>query len=240
MSRNTLSGKKASSGQWIQPSGDCLEEIRGGLPCLQGGELRAEFNDRGRRAGIAESFISSGGSGHFSAEEDEVEAADAHQNEAIAQIVAGVDVVSGAAQEFPKINHDVGVAIDAQDTASGGAGLFEVSGRAIEGGDSVVLAIVTIEELGEVRHVEDFTEMIGDIAEFEVAFCLPGATERADHGSQAAAVDEGQLSEMEDDGAPVAQQVGDVGTKGFGFGAGDEASLAADDGDASDVAGFES
>jgi hypothetical protein len=45
---------------------------------------------------------------------------------------------------------------------------------------------------------------------------------------------------MQHDGALVAQKVCDVGAQGFGFNAGNDASLTADDGDPPDLAGFES
>src|SRR5579863_6788295 len=88
------------------------------------------------------------------------------------------------------------------------------------------------------RQLQHFADMFGDVAELQVTMRLARAGQGADNRSQAAAVDEDHLAEMQDNRAAVAQQMGDVGAQGFSLAAGNDASFAADDGDASDLAGF--
>ncbi|HEX8818274.1 MAG TPA: hypothetical protein VF753_22480 [Terriglobales bacterium] len=88
-------------------------------------------------------------------------------------------------------------------------------------------------------HPQNFVGVLGYVAEFEVTTFLANAGEGADHGADAAGIDEGDFAEVENDGLAVAQEPGDVSAEGFGLVAADDAAGAADDGDAADVAGFE-
>src|SRR5579862_8053646 len=72
--------------------------------------------------------------------------------------------------------------------------------------------------------------MLRDIAEFQIAADLTGAGQRSYHRAQATAVDENYVSEMQDDGAPVAENPGDMAPQCLDFGSGDQPALAADDG----------
>jgi hypothetical protein len=150
-----------------------------------------------------------------------------------------VNVVSGAVQEFANVGDHVGVAIDAQDASSHGHGLFGLDGLAIERGYGAVLRFVGVKQLRQMRELQHFPNVFGYIAEFQVAVHLARAGQSAHHGSQAAAVDEHHLAEMQHDGAPVAQHVGHMSAQGFDFTAGHQAAFAAHNGDSPHVAGFQ-
>src|SRR5579863_1590449 len=72
--------------------------------------------------------------------------------------------------------------------------------------------------------------MLRDIAEFQIAADLTGAGQRSHHRAQATAVNENYVSEMQDDGAPVAENPGDMAPQRLDFSSGDQPALAADDG----------
>src|SRR5580658_2628726 len=89
------------------------------------------------------------------------------------------------------------------------------------------------------RHFQNFADVIGNVAEFEVAVSLACASESADHSAEAAAVDERDFAQVQDDGASVVQEPGNVRTQRFTLTAGDDAPVAAHDRDASDLASIE-
>jgi len=196
-----------------------------------GGELGAEFDDGNFGAGVAEGFLGGGGGGEAGADEQGVEMRDAHQDESVAQAAAGVDVVSGVAQGFAEIGGHVRAALKAKQAAASWSGGRGLGGSFVKRGHGVVFGVVRLEQLVQMGQCQDLADVFGNITELEVAARLAGAGEGADHGAEAAAVNENHVAEMEDDGAAVAQQPGDVSAEGFDFAAGDNASLAADDGD---------
>src|ERR1700689_502187 len=89
------------------------------------------------------------------------------------------------------------------------------------------------------RQLQHFLEMLGDVAQLQIAVHLAGAGQRAHHGAQPAAVDEYHVAEMQHDRAPVAQQMSDVSAQGFDLAAGHQACFTADDSDASHFAGLQ-
>ncbi|HYM76542.1 MAG TPA: hypothetical protein VE377_11240 [Candidatus Dormibacteraeota bacterium] len=76
--------------------------------------------------------------------------------------------------------------------------------------------------------LQDFLDVLGNVAEFQVSPRLACAGEGADHGAQAAAIDENDIAKMEHNGAAIAQDPGNVAAQRFDFVAGDQASFAAD------------
>src|SRR5579872_509433 len=81
--------------------------------------------------------------------------------------------------------------------------------------------------------------MLGNVAELQVAAGLTGAGQSTYHRAQTAAIDESDFSQVQDDGAPITEQPSDMGAQRFDFIASDKASLAADDGDAANIASFQ-
>jgi hypothetical protein len=95
-----------------------------------------------------------------------------------------------------------------------------------------------IEQFVEMGQQQHFADGLGNVTEFQVAMHLPCAGQGAHHGSQAAAVDEYHLAKMKNDRPTIAQQMSHVGAQSFDLAAGNDASLAAHDGDAAYFAGF--
>src|ERR1700679_1692591 len=89
------------------------------------------------------------------------------------------------------------------------------------------------------RHFQNFGDVAGNVAEFEVAVSLACARESADYSAEAAAVDERDFAQVQDDGAAVVQEPCNVRTQRFTLTAGDDAPVAAYDRDASDLASIE-
>jgi hypothetical protein len=90
-----------------------------------------------------------------------------------------------------------------------------------------------------VQHFQNFADVTGHVAEFEVAVSLAGAGESADHSAESAAIDERDFAQVQDDGAAVVQEPGNVRTQRFTLTTGDDAPVAAHDRDASDLARIE-
>jgi hypothetical protein len=90
-----------------------------------------------------------------------------------------------------------------------------------------------------VQHFQNFADVAGNVAEFEVAVSLAGAGESADHSAESAAIDERDFAQVQDDGAAVVQEPGNVRTQRFTLTTGDDAPVAAHDRDASDLARIE-
>jgi hypothetical protein len=96
-----------------------------------------------------------------------------------------------------------------------------------------------VEQSRQVRQLQNFSEMFGHIAKFQLTVRLPHAGQAADDRAQAAAIDKRDLAQVQDDGAPVTQQPGNVLAKGVALAAGDNSPVAADDGDASNFTSAE-
>src|SRR5215469_12201466 len=80
--------------------------------------------------------------------------------------------------------------------------------------------------------------MLWNVAQLQIAADLARPDQGADHGSNAAAVDESDISEMQNDGATVAQQPVNMVAQRFSFSAGDNAPFASDDCHPPDVPRF--
>lgn len=223
----------------LERCSDFFQQAGGGLGGFERGEFAAQFEPRNTGAEFAKILFGRGRRGEFWPDQKQIKASDAHEQKGVFQVAAGVNVVSFAAQEFPQVSSYISTTLNTEHALAGLRGLFGASGRAIEGGDRVILGFVRIKKAGEMRKLQHLADVLGHVAEFHVAACLARAGEGADHGPDAAAVDEVDLAKVKNDGAAVAQKPGDMGAQRFGFAAGDDASFAAYDGDAADVAGLE-
>jgi hypothetical protein len=84
------------------------------------------------------------------------------------------------------------------------------------------------------RHFQNFAEMFRHVAKLQVSAHLAAAGQRADHRAQSAAVNESHVAQVQNDGAAVAQQPGNVRAQGLALAARNNPPIAAHDGDASD------
>ncbi|HLM79267.1 MAG TPA: hypothetical protein VK302_01435, partial [Terriglobales bacterium] len=84
-----------------------------------------------------------------------------------------------------------------------------------------------IEHRRQARHLQNFAHLFWHVAEFQVSAGLAGAGEDADHGAEAAAVNESDLAQIEDDGAAGMQQPGNMRQQGFAGLTGNNPSVAA-------------
>jgi len=148
-------------------------------------------------------------------------------------------VVSATAQQFTNVSDHVRIAINAQHASSLGNRLLGLHRRAVERSHRVIFRFVRVKQLVQMGQLQNLADMLGNIAQLQVAAGLARAGQGAHHGSQAAAVNEHNVAEMQDDGAPVTQQPCDMSAQRLALAAGDDASLAADNGDASHFARFE-
>lgn len=91
-------------------------------------------------------------------------------------------------------------------------------------------------EMGEVQH---FADVLGNLTELQISVHLARAGQGTHDGSQATAVDEHDFAKMENDGAAVAKEMGDMSAQGFDLAAGNDAAFAAHDRDPSNLACFQ-
>jgi hypothetical protein len=96
-----------------------------------------------------------------------------------------------------------------------------------------------VEQLRQVRELENFAEMRGHVTEFQLSVCLTYAGQCAHYGAQPAAIDKCNFAQMQDNGAAVVQQPGNVFPQRVALLPGDDASVATDDGDTSHLASVE-
>jgi len=162
-----------------------------------------------------------------------------HQDQSVAQATAGVDVVSGAAQEFAQVGQHIGVAIQAQNAAPGRDRRLGASGRSVKSRHCLLLRFVRIEQLDQVRHLQNLARMLWHIAELQVAARLPSAGQAADDCAQAAAVNESNLAQVQDDGTAIAQQPGYMRAQQLALATRNNPPVAAHDGDATDLASLQ-
>src|SRR5579862_1584978 len=139
-------------------------------------------------------------------------------------------VVSRAMQQLADVRDNVSVGIDTKHASSRRRRLLDRDRRAIKGGDGVLFRIMAVEQLGQMREVQNFADMLGNLTKLQVTAYLAGAGQCPHQGSEAAAVDECQPAKVKDDEPAVAKNPGDLGAKGFHFGAGNQASAATYDG----------
>jgi hypothetical protein len=163
----------------------------------------------------------------------------AHQEQSVAQFAAGVDFVSGAKQQFAQVGEHVGIGVEAQNAAAGADGRLDAGAMVVKGGDRLLLRFVRVEQSRQVRDFQNFTHVFRHVAELHVAARLTGAGQTADNRSEAAAVNESYVAQVQDDGSAVAQQPGNVRTQRLARTTGNDPAVAAHDGDASDLASIE-
>src|SRR5580704_12937853 len=147
--------------------------------------------------------------------------------------------MSGAEQQFPQVSQHMGIPVEAQNASAGGSGCLRTGSRTVKRRDSRLFRFVGIEQLRELRQLQNFADTFGDIAELQIATHLPGAGQTADDGAEAAAVNELNFPQVQNDGATVAQQPGYVREQRFALTSGDNPAVAGNDGDASDFASVE-
>ena len=89
------------------------------------------------------------------------------------------------------------------------------------------------------RQFQNFADVLGHIAKLEISVGLANAGQSANYGAEPAAVDERDVAEVQHDGAAVVQKPGNVRAQRFAFAAGDDASVAGNDGDATNFTSIE-
>ena len=98
---------------------------------------------------------------------------------------------------------------------------------------------MSVKQRSQIRHLQHLAGVPGHVAQLQVAALLPDAGQAAHDSSKTAAVHERHLTKVKDDGFAIAQQPCDMGSQRLTLFAGHDASVAANDGDSPDIAGFE-
>jgi hypothetical protein len=98
---------------------------------------------------------------------------------------------------------------------------------------------VRVEQLRQVRQIQNLANVFRYVAQLEVAVRLADAGQCSHHGAEPAAVDECDVGEVQHDGAAVMQQPGNVGAQSLALAAGNNPSVAAHDGDAAHLTSVE-
>ncbi len=154
-------------------------------------------------------------------------------------MAGGVNVVSAALEEFPQVGENVGVAVDAENTAAGQCGSFNVRPGAIKSSDSLFLGVMCVEQTCQVRQLQNFAHMFGHIAQLQITARLARAGEGPDDRAQTAAVNKADLAQVQNDGAAVAQQPGHVSAQRLALAPRNNAPVAVNNGDTSNLTSFE-
>ena len=164
-----------------QSTSNFLQQLHGRFTGFGSRKVASDLDDGQSRAGVAETFFRNRGSRNSRANYRQIEPVYAHQEQCIPQVVAGMNVVSGAVQEFADEGNHVDVGVDAQYGFACRHWLFHVSGQFVESGDSGIFAIMSFKQLGQMRKLQDFQNMLGDGTQLEIAANLAGAGQRPHH-----------------------------------------------------------
>ena len=154
-------------------------------------------------------------------------------------MAGGMNVISGALEKFPQVGEHVGIAVDAENAAAGKGRSFNACSRPIKGGHSLFLGVVSVEQTCQMRQLQNFAHMFWHIAQLQIAARLASAGQGADDRAQTAAVNKADLAQMQNDGAPVAQQPGHVSAQRLALASRNNSSIAMNNGDASNLTSFE-
>lgn len=106
----------------LQTLGNVLQKSCSGFSRFEGGEICGQLDSRHGCTRIAETLLGHRRCREAWTEYCQVEAAYADQHQAIAKIVAGMHIVSGAMQQFANVSDNVGIGVDAQNAFSAEAG----------------------------------------------------------------------------------------------------------------------
>jgi len=204
-----------------------------------GGKLAAEFDYWDSSAGRLETLLRGRGRAHAGTQQQEVETGDTHQQQGVTQFAAGVNFVAGAPQKFAQVGEYVGIGVEAQNAVAAGYRRIGTRCLVIKGGNRPFLRFVRVEQTGQMTEFQNFAQMFRNVAELHVSARLASTGQAANHRAQAATVNEADIAEMQHDGATVAQQPGYMRSQGLTFAAGNNAPVAANDGDASYLASIE-
>jgi hypothetical protein len=90
----------------------------------------------------------------------------------------------------------------------------------------------------QARHLENFAHEVRNVAQLQVSFGLPSGSQGADHSAESAAIDESNLAKVQDDGTAVAQQPSHMLPERITLASRYDASIAVNDGDASNLTGI--
>ena len=239
LSEETSAAAPVSRRLGAEPSFDRLQQSGAGFTGIAGRKLAAQFDHWKSGTRVVEGLGRGRGRGPVGAYQQEIKRRDAHQEKSVAYAASTLGVVSGTAQQFAQVGEHIYIGVEAQNPAAGeDRGLGRDSG-AVEGGDRLLLRFVGVEYRRQARHIEHFAHLFRHVAELQVSASLAGAGEDADHGAEAAAVNESDLAQIEDDGGAGMQQPGNMRQQGFAGLTGNNPSVAANYGDASNLASVE-
>ena len=177
--------------------------------------------------------------GHLGACQQEVKLGGADQEASIGQMAAGVNVISSTAQQFPQVGEHIKIEIETENAATRRYRLSRTQTTGVKGADRFLLRFVDREHRREARQLEEFAKTFGHVAKLQISTCPTGACQTAHDSTETAAVNEANLTQVQHYGPPIPQQPANMGAQSIALGTCNDASIAAHNRDASDLASIE-
>src|SRR5262249_41691930 len=109
----------------------------------------------------------------------------------------------------------------------------------VKGADRFLLRFVDREHRREARQLEEFAKGFGHVAKLQISTSLTGACQTAHDRTETAAVNEANLHQGQTYRPPIPQQPANMGAQSIALGTCNDASIAAHNRDASDLASIE-
>src|SRR5512146_771167 len=158
---------------------DFLQYSSGGFPRFERGELTAKVNDGQSGGGSANALPCRGR--HAWAKDQQIKLRDAQQHECVTKMATGLHVIFGSEQQFTQIRKNVPGAVDAEDAGTLSSRLFDASVGTVKGCHCLFFGVVDVEQLCQVRDLQNLSHVLGQVAQFEVPMSLTKAVHAADN-----------------------------------------------------------
>ena len=184
---------------WLMNGSDSLKKFGRGLARILHGEVDAQFDywHLGSRLSKRAWCVSSPVHLHGWPENKKFGRGGPQQDEGVVDVICGERVISGTPQNFAKVSEDVSGRVDTENPDVRSRDCTQ-SLFAVKGGDCIRFCGVHLEERKQVGQSQNLADHFRDVAQLHVPVTGSQASEEANDGTQATAVNESDVAEVQD------------------------------------------